>query len=235
MPAATPRLPESVGRGRSPRQGKPRLRAWSDRLTANAAVPLHSGAGGPAAWPRLARFEPGAGGIDGRVRVHGRATPRGAPGAGRRGGRPRAAGVRLGAAARARPRGWSRGGSGTRPPRRPSWRARTRVVHVAAVYRTAGHPDSYYREVNVTGTERLLEAAARGRGPPLRPHLDGGGSRPRRATPGGRERALRPRRRLPGHQGGGRDASRSSSTASGGCRWPWSDRGPSTARARPGS
>jgi len=23
------------------------------------------------------------------------------------------------------------------------------VVHIAAVYRTAGHPDSYYREVNV--------------------------------------------------------------------------------------
>jgi dihydroflavonol-4-reductase len=35
------------------------------------------------------------------------------------------------------------------------------VVHVAAVYRTAGHPDSYYREVNVGGTEHLLEAAAR--------------------------------------------------------------------------
>lgn len=35
------------------------------------------------------------------------------------------------------------------------------VVHVAAVYRTAGHPDSYYREVNVAGTEGLLEAAAR--------------------------------------------------------------------------
>jgi len=35
------------------------------------------------------------------------------------------------------------------------------VVHIAAVYRTAGHPDSYYREVNVGGTERLLEAASR--------------------------------------------------------------------------
>jgi nucleoside-diphosphate-sugar epimerase len=35
------------------------------------------------------------------------------------------------------------------------------VLHVAAVYRTAGHPDSYYREVNVVGTETLLEAAAR--------------------------------------------------------------------------
>jgi nucleoside-diphosphate-sugar epimerase len=32
---------------------------------------------------------------------------------------------------------------------------------VAAVYRTAGHSDDYYREVNVRGTERLLEAAAR--------------------------------------------------------------------------
>jgi len=35
------------------------------------------------------------------------------------------------------------------------------VLHVAAVYRTAGHPDSYYREINVGGTQRLLEAAAR--------------------------------------------------------------------------
>lgn len=34
------------------------------------------------------------------------------------------------------------------------------VLHVAAVYRTAGHPDGYYREINVGGTERLLEAAA---------------------------------------------------------------------------
>jgi nucleoside-diphosphate-sugar epimerase len=34
------------------------------------------------------------------------------------------------------------------------------VLHVAAVYRTAGHPDAYYRDVNVGGTERLLEAAA---------------------------------------------------------------------------
>jgi nucleoside-diphosphate-sugar epimerase len=35
------------------------------------------------------------------------------------------------------------------------------VLHVAAVYRTAGHRDSWYREVNVLGSERLLEAAAR--------------------------------------------------------------------------
>jgi nucleoside-diphosphate-sugar epimerase len=35
------------------------------------------------------------------------------------------------------------------------------VVHVAAVYRTAGHPRSYYQDVNVGGTRRLLEAAAR--------------------------------------------------------------------------
>ena len=34
------------------------------------------------------------------------------------------------------------------------------VIHVAAVYRTAGHPDAYYRDVNVGGTERLLEASA---------------------------------------------------------------------------
>src|SRR5262245_25669742 len=34
------------------------------------------------------------------------------------------------------------------------------LLHVAAVYRTAGHPDSYYREVNVDGVRRLLEAAA---------------------------------------------------------------------------
>lgn len=34
------------------------------------------------------------------------------------------------------------------------------VLHVAAVYRTAAHKDAYYREVNVLGTQRLLEAAA---------------------------------------------------------------------------
>jgi dihydroflavonol-4-reductase len=34
------------------------------------------------------------------------------------------------------------------------------VVHVAAVYRTAGHSDAYYHDVNVGGTERLLDAAA---------------------------------------------------------------------------
>jgi len=33
------------------------------------------------------------------------------------------------------------------------------VVHIAAVFRTAGHPDSYYFDVNVGGTARLLEAA----------------------------------------------------------------------------
>lgn len=33
------------------------------------------------------------------------------------------------------------------------------VMHVAAVYRTAGHPDSYYREINVLATRQLLEAA----------------------------------------------------------------------------
>lgn len=34
------------------------------------------------------------------------------------------------------------------------------VMHVAAVYRTAGHPDSYYRQINVLGTRQLLEASA---------------------------------------------------------------------------
>lgn len=33
------------------------------------------------------------------------------------------------------------------------------VVHVAAVYRTAGHPDDYYRQINVEGTRHLLEAS----------------------------------------------------------------------------
>lgn len=33
------------------------------------------------------------------------------------------------------------------------------VLHVAAVYRTAGHPDAYYRKINVEATRRLLEAA----------------------------------------------------------------------------
>jgi dihydroflavonol-4-reductase len=33
------------------------------------------------------------------------------------------------------------------------------VMNIAAVYRTAGHPDSYYREVNIEGTRLLLEAA----------------------------------------------------------------------------
>jgi dihydroflavonol-4-reductase len=34
------------------------------------------------------------------------------------------------------------------------------VMHVAAVFRTAGHPDAYYRAINVEGTRRLLDAAA---------------------------------------------------------------------------
>ena len=68
--------------------------------------------------------------------------------------------------------------------------AQDAVLHVAAVYRTAGHPDSYYREVNV----RRHRAAARGGGAPrrapLRPHLDGRRPRPRRST-------LRPTRARP--------------------------------------
>jgi nucleoside-diphosphate-sugar epimerase len=33
------------------------------------------------------------------------------------------------------------------------------IHHIAAVFRTAGHPDSYYREVNVGGTQNVLAAA----------------------------------------------------------------------------
>ncbi len=35
------------------------------------------------------------------------------------------------------------------------------IFHIAAVFRTAGHPDSYYRTVNVGGTVNVLEAARR--------------------------------------------------------------------------
>jgi nucleoside-diphosphate-sugar epimerase len=35
------------------------------------------------------------------------------------------------------------------------------IHHIAAVFRTAGHPDSYYRDVNVGGTQNVLEAARR--------------------------------------------------------------------------
>ena len=35
------------------------------------------------------------------------------------------------------------------------------IHHIAAVFRTAGHPDSYYREVNVGGTQNVLEAQRR--------------------------------------------------------------------------
>ena len=36
-----------------------------------------------------------------------------------------------------------------------------KIFHLAAVYRTAGHPDAYYHEVNVGGTENVLAAARR--------------------------------------------------------------------------
>ncbi|HEX5461235.1 MAG TPA: NAD-dependent epimerase/dehydratase family protein [Steroidobacteraceae bacterium] len=35
------------------------------------------------------------------------------------------------------------------------------IHHIAAVFRTAGHPDSYYRDVNIGGTQNVLEAARR--------------------------------------------------------------------------
>ncbi|MEM8783603.1 MAG: NAD-dependent epimerase/dehydratase family protein [Planctomycetota bacterium] len=33
------------------------------------------------------------------------------------------------------------------------------IQHIAAVFRTAGHPDSYYHDVNVAGVEHVLQAA----------------------------------------------------------------------------
>src|SRR5688572_16214063 len=33
------------------------------------------------------------------------------------------------------------------------------IYHIAAVFRTAGHPDSHYRDVNVGGTLNVLKAA----------------------------------------------------------------------------
>ncbi len=35
------------------------------------------------------------------------------------------------------------------------------IHHIAAVFRTAGHPDSYYHDVNVGGTQNVLQAARR--------------------------------------------------------------------------
>lgn len=36
-----------------------------------------------------------------------------------------------------------------------------KIFHIAALFRTAGHPDSYYHDVNVGGTRNILEAARR--------------------------------------------------------------------------
>ncbi len=33
------------------------------------------------------------------------------------------------------------------------------IYHIGALFRTAGHPDSYYHQVNVAGTEHVLDAA----------------------------------------------------------------------------
>lgn len=33
------------------------------------------------------------------------------------------------------------------------------IYHIAAVYRTAGHPDSYYEDVNVNGVQHVIDAA----------------------------------------------------------------------------
>lgn len=36
-----------------------------------------------------------------------------------------------------------------------------KIFHIAALFRTAGHPDSYYHDVNVGGTRNVLDAARR--------------------------------------------------------------------------
>ena len=33
------------------------------------------------------------------------------------------------------------------------------IYHIAAVYRTAGHPDSYYEAVNIQGVQHVIDAA----------------------------------------------------------------------------
>jgi nucleoside-diphosphate-sugar epimerase len=33
------------------------------------------------------------------------------------------------------------------------------IYHIAAVYRTAGHPDSYYEDVNINGVQHIIDAA----------------------------------------------------------------------------
>ncbi len=106
------------------------------------------------------------------------------------------------------------------------------VLHVAAVYRTAGHPDSYYRDVNVGGTERLARGRGRGGREALRPHVDGGRPRPRGdasrrrdARPSPPATSTRRPRRRP-------SASPSRSASAGACPWPSSVRARSTGRAR---
>ena len=106
------------------------------------------------------------------------------------------------------------------------------VVHVAAVYRTAGHPDSYYRDVNVGGTERLLEAAARA-GVRRFVHTSTVGVHGDVKEPArGRDRAHRAGRHLPADQGRGGGARARATTGGAACPWPWCARPPSTARGR---
>ncbi len=106
------------------------------------------------------------------------------------------------------------------------------VVHVAAVYRTAGHPDSYYRDVNVGGHRAPAGGRGAGRRAALRPHLDGRRARRRR----GARRRTRPRPSRPATSTSRPRprARRWRSTTTGGaaCPWPWSGRARSTGRAR---
>ena len=121
------------------------LRPWS-RLTADAALPLHSAGDRGASTPPVRVALTGASGYTGgRLLAALQA----------RGDEvrcPRAPGLRHGPPARLGRRRLVEGELGdAAAAARGSWRAPTRSLHVAAVYRTAGHPDSYYREVNVGG------------------------------------------------------------------------------------
>ena len=126
--------------------------------------------------------------------------------AGRRGHGPRTAGlgtpapcVRAGAA-------WSRATSGRARPLSRLVEGSDAVLHVAAVYRTAGHPDSLLPRRERGGTEAPARGGGAGAECALRPHLDRRCARPRRdILPPTRRRPSLPGDVYQAHQGGGRD------------------------------
>jgi hypothetical protein len=75
------------------------------------------------------------------------------------------------------------------------------VMHVAAVYRTAGHPDAYYRRINVEGTRMLLEAAVEAGARRFVHTSTVGVHGDVKNPPSGRRRAHRAERHLPGDEG----------------------------------